>query len=418
MSRIPVVPQILENPGDQPRSGCCRSGNVRRGGGGSVWLRWSLVAWLGLSGCGRQPATETVDREESPGADAETATEGHDTAVAPSPSSGKKSTAKKGSGNKRKGPGIGEIPRDAWPEIFFDNPSAVAAEAGSRSTEGAGPTPPAMAGGGGNAGGAGTPNVAATGPTNPDKPAGADPTPESGGTEVAAGGVWTDLLPADAFADEAKSLRANLTSKLQSVGQYNGAFREVQVDAAVLAALAQMAEEYPEAPSWKKHAPLVRDTAAELCREASSVGDKFFKPTKEAFDKLDSLMSGSVPPGLGESPPKLSYQAFAPRLALMKRLDRSHGWLKSNVNTADLLKKEGERVIREAGVLGALSQVILTGGYDDADDEKYQELVTSVRDGAKGLVAAARETDFEAYQKSLDAVYKGCTTCHSEFKNN
>lgn len=374
-----------------------------------------LTLWLGLSlmGCGSKPAVESAASEDGGASGADSA---GDASPDPASTTGSRKTAGKKSTNKRKGPGIGDIPRDAWPEIFFDNPSAVAAESG------------AVAGTGAGAASAPNPEMAAAGGKPADKPATesasppatpaatSDPPPPA--TETPAAGVWAALLPTEAFADEAKSLRAALSSKLQSVGQYNGAFRDVQIDAAVLAALAQMADEYPEAPSWKKHAPLVRDTAAEVCREAGSVGDKFFKPTREAFDKLDSLLSGSVPPGLGESPAKMSYQAFAPRLALMKRLDRSHSWLKSNVNTADLLKKESERVIREAGVLGALSQVILTGGYDDSDDEKYQELVSSVRDGAKGLVTAAQEADFDAYQKSLDAVYKGCTKCHSEFKNN
>ncbi|MFM8288217.1 MAG: hypothetical protein ACKOGA_16105 [Planctomycetaceae bacterium] len=369
---------------------------------------WAVLSFVG---CGSKPAGESA-------ASVEEGTGGEGGAEAASPDqsapTGSRKTAGKKTTSKRKGPGIGEIPRDAWPEIFFDNPSAVAAETGAAVVAGGATTgTPDMAGPAGKPADkpahetAGTPATAP--PTN-------DPAPPA--TETPAGGAWAALLPTEAFADEAKSLRAALNSKLQSVGQYNGAYRDVQVDAAVLAALAQMADEYPEAPSWKKHAPLVRDTAAEVCREAGSVGDKFFKPTREAFDKLDSLLSGSVPPGLGESPAKMTYQAFAPRLALMKRLDRSHSWLKSNVNTADLLKKESDRVIREAGVLGALSQVILTGGYDDSDDEKYQELVANVRDGAKGVVMAAQEADFDAYQKSLDAIYKGCTTCHSEFKNN
>ncbi|RPI76275.1 MAG: hypothetical protein EHM42_14895, partial [Planctomycetaceae bacterium] len=99
-------------------------------------------------------------------------------------------------------------------------------------------------------------------------------------------------------------------------------------------------------------------------------------------------------------------------------LERAHGWLKSTVNTAELLKKEADGVRGESALIAALSRVITTAGYDDADDERYQELVGGVLKGAQAAGAAAGENDFDAYTAAVDAIYKACTQCHSEFKNN
>ena len=176
--------------------------------------------------------------------------------------------------------------------------------------------------------------------------------------------------------------------------------------------------DYADAPSWKKNALLVRDVAAELGRESSSVGEKFYKPAREAYDKLDSLLSGSVPPGLESGPPKMQFVNISPRYPLMKRFERAQTYLKGSVNNADLLKKEADKVQREAGMVALLAQVILSEGYDSADDDLYRELVSGVREGALKVVAAARDQEFDAYTAGLDLMYKSCTKCHSEFKNN
>lgn len=351
------------------------------------------------------PTAETTQDDTAPQETGGEATAGTDEA----PRTRKKSTKPKGTarkGEQRKG-----IPKDVWPEVWLENPSEVAAQKGPGMGDGGAP--------------AGTPTAPATVATRTAAEPTAEPspatTPDSSPTPAPpAGGSsdWVSLLGPEGFADESKSIRSNLTAKLQSVGTFNGAYRDIQVDAAVLAALAQIAPDYSDAPSWKKNAVLVRDVAAELGREANSVGDKFYKPSREAFDKLDSLLSGSVPPGLESGPPKMQFVNISPRYPLMKRFERAQTYLKGSVNNADLLKKEADKVLREAGVVALLAQVILSEGYDSSDDDLYRELVSGVREGALKVVAAARDQEFDAYTAGLDLMYKSCTKCHSEFKNN
>ena len=371
-----------------------------------TWLRslplTAVVATgfgLGLAGC--SGSAEAPSREEAAQEQETTSGESGGEATAPRKKPTKtKGTARKG--EQRKG-----IPKDVWPEVWLDHPSEVASQRG-----------PGM----GGASPAGESQSASNPTTAANTPATANPsaTTEARPAAAPSGGTadWVSLLSVEGFADESKSIRSNLTAKLQSVGTFNGAYREIQIDAAVLAALAQIAPDYPEAPSWKKNALLVRDVAAELGRESNSVGDKFYKPSREAFDKLDSLFSGSVPPGLEAGPPKMQFVNIAPRYPLMKRFERAQTFLKGSVNSADLLKKEADKVQREAGIVALLSQVILSEGYDSSDDDLYRELVSGVRDGALKVLAAARDQEFDAYTAGLDLMYKSCTKCHSEFKNN
>lgn len=352
--------------------------------------RWLLIGGLALAGCRSQSGEESTPAEVSKEAESKTHTDG----------TGEKKPIQ---AKKKGGSQIGEIPKDVWPEIWFDNPSAVAAEKGRTTTVGDVAKSEVKPSGGGEGRSVGAAADQATGP-------------KTGGGGAA--GDWTSLISGEVLADESKAIKSSLEAKTQTASVYNGAYKDIQVDATTLAALAQIAAEHAEAPSWKKNARFVRDVSMEMSSASTSLGEKFFRPTKTAYEKLETLLSGSQPPDLGESVEKMAFSSFAPRLALMYRLKRAYDWLKSSVNTAPLLKSEVENVIREASVIAVLSRVIIVGGYDDADDERYQELVGGVQKGALEAVSAARDQDFDAYTKAIDAIYKSCTQCHSEFKNN
>ncbi|MFN7803734.1 MAG: hypothetical protein ACK5TO_06960, partial [Planctomycetaceae bacterium] len=96
----------------------------------------------------------------------------------------------------------------------------------------------------------------------------------------------------------------------------------------------------------------------------------------------------------------------------------AHTYLTGSVKNAARRTNEADQVLGEAGVVALLAQVILSEGYDSSDDDLYRELVSGVREGALKVVAAARDQEFDAYTAGLDLMYKSCTKCHSEFKNN
>lgn len=226
------------------------------------------------------------------------------------------------------------------------------------------------------------------------------------------------MISEEVLGSEVKTIRGLLADRMQSVGKYSGNYKEIQVDSAELAAIAQIVAADAYSPSWKPLARYIRDAAAEMAREARSNGDKFYKPTKAAYDRLDALLSGSKPPDVAESAERLPFSELASRYPLMKRMERAHGWMKSNVNSESLLKSEGDRVVREASVLAMLARVVGTPGYVDADDDSYRQFAEEVSQGALAAAAAARDADFAAYIKGLDRVYKACNDCHKDFKNS
>lgn len=362
-------------------------------------------------GCGNSPpaggtsptAAETTEREDDPG------DEEPKTAKPPRKSAGKSTAGKKSSKGKSKGardgsgPHIGEIPRDAWPEVFFDEPLSVYAEKGAT-------RPVAMHA---------TPDAGNTGDSAPEKTTG-EPSAETIGIAPSAqtSGDWGAILTAEVLADETKAIKSSLTDKLQSVGKYSGNYKELRVDAATLAIFASIANEFPDSPSWRPNAKYIRDAAAEIVRSASANGDKYYKPTRAAFDRLDALFSGSKPPGLEEASDSLPFPELVGRTPLMFRMERAFNYLKLNVNTEAAFKKEGAKVTHEGLVLAALARAVAAPTYEDADLDEYQKFARELLQCGTGVAEAVKNGDFAAYNAALDRGSKACTDCHSNFKNN
>lgn len=356
----------------------------------SVALRLlgTLLLVAPLCGCNKPvaapPATARETKVETPASD-------------PPPASTTRKSAgrskKKSKGNSA--PHIGEIPKDAWPEIFFDEPLTVLRESAAVGS-GNGQTPTRES------------------PAPIEKPAAAELLPAPPGSE----GDWAVLIPGEDLANESIAIRSSLNAKLQSVGKYSGNYKELRIDAGTLAALAGIAGEHPEAPGWKSDARYVRDLAGEIVKSASANGDKFYKPTKAAFDKLDALLSGSKPPDLEQAAEKVAFSEVVTRVPLMYRMERAFNYMKLNVNTEALLKKESAKVAHEGAVLAALARVIASPGYDDVDLDDYQRFAEELQNCGIGVVEAVKGGDFAAYTAALDRGHKACTQCHDNFKNN
>jgi hypothetical protein len=355
---------------------------------------FAVVAALAMPGCGKDPARRDVAAADSSD---EEATDVEPAASAPAKE--RKSAAKKkraASGKK-----IGGIPIDVWPEVWFKDPLAVAAEKGA-------------AGGAASAtAGDGPPAVAKT--DNDAPPAEA---PAASGTGAKSGGSdWTALISGELLADEAKAIKNSLTQNLQDVGRYNSKWKDVKYDSAELAALAGVAIEHPEAPSWKANAKYVRDAASQIAAESKANGEKFYTPAKKAYDRLEALLSGSKPPDVEEAADKVKFSEVANRYGLMKRMERARDWLKSEINSEAALKKESTRVNREAAVLAILGKVIETPDYPDADDEEYRKFAQIVSQSGVEIQESVKNQDFKAFAGVLDRCAKACNDCHLQFKS-
>lgn len=359
----------------------------------AFWTRWVAPVLLcavilgGLSGCGgKSKNTEAEAGVEDGGSEQEPST------PTKSPSS------KKG---KEKVVYIGDIPKDVW----FEDPLTIAS---NNTPIGGGSPKPAAA----------TPTVAAnTAPANdtPAKAAIADAAPPAAG-----GGKddWKSIIPGEILVDETKKIKNRLTDGLSSVTRYNGNYKELQVDGAVLAALAGIEGTHPDPVSWKADAKFVRDLGSDIAAKSKGLGQGSYDPTKQAFEKLDGVLSGNKPGDLGDAAATVPFSEVARRQLLMKRMERAFNAMKSNINNEEIFKKQGDVVTHEATMLAVLAKVVATDGYEAADEPDYQNFIKEIVTSNLAVVAAAKNGDYKAYNDGLTRCNKACIDCHASYKNN
>ena len=355
------------------------SSSLRRQG-----LAWSLAGGLGLSvflGCSRTPPAPVAPAEH-----------GEASAKAHSGKGGDDSTDSEGQRTaKSKRPMIGDIPVDVW----LDNPIAESKKTGNAAPAAATKTPDAVA-------------VA--------KPAPMPETAKAPDAAPAGGGDWASIISAEDIQSEIKKIKNELTDSLSAIGKYNAHYKEIAMEGAVLSALAGIAIVHPEKVSWKEHAAHVRDIANEMAKKSKGLGQKPFDDTKKEFVKLEGLLSGNPPPGLGEAVADIPFSEVASRRGIMQRIQINFDYLKANFQTEAKLEKGQDDAAHAAAVTAALTKVISTEGYDSADEDEYKAFVKSMVDGNLTLAKAARDKDFATFSDINGKMGKYCTECHTAYQ--
>jgi hypothetical protein len=342
--------------------------------------RWTglslpLVLTVVISGCGGAAPQKAANVDDA--SSAKPAAKGERLAAA---DHGEKVAPKK----KKEG----GIPMDA----FFDNPLEVASN-----------------------------NAVVAGPPNTVKePAGPVEKPKSDGPKTAdAGGAasWSELLPVEELQSEVKRVQNRLKASMQSQGTYNGNYKEITVDGAVIAAMAGIAIEHSGDVSWKANAPLIRDIGFELSQASAGLGKDNYEKSKAAYEKLESVFNGNIPPDAPKSAPKRPFNETADRTGLMKRIEKATFHLRDNINTEAKLKAGSEDVQHETLMISTLGKIVTTEGYSSADEADYQQFAQALINGAKEANSAAKDTSFDKFSQSMDKVNKSCAQCHANYGN-
>ncbi len=290
---------------------------------------------------------------------------------------------------------ISGIPLDVWPDVWFEDPLAVAGTVG---------TPVA-----GNA----TPTTSA-----PANDAVADPTTVTNAPSGTAGGTaaWDSLLSGDGIQLEAKDIRLAFKQAFQTVGRYNGNYKDVQVKASVLAVLALVAESHPDSITWQAHSPQVRDLSAKLSAAADGLGRQSYDPALRLYEQLEQLLSGNIPANLPPPDTESTVDEIAPRGHLMKRLQQSDDWMKANTADANGFRDQSEQLRHETAMVALLASVTARKDYDMADEPEYAAQAQALLQSALDARKAAEQSDFDAYSAARDRMTKACTACHLDFR--
>lgn len=284
---------------------------------------------------------------------------------------------------------VGGIPYD----VFFDDPLAIAADSQSVAS-----------------------TAKATAPQS-------TPTPQPAATETApmpanssAEADWGAVITMENVQDEVKKVRNHLKASLQAVGTYNGNYKDLQVDGATLAALAAIVNRHPDSVSWKENAKYVRDLGREITKSSTALGAEPYEKTRTAYEKLEAVLNGTLPPDLGNAEPTRPFQEVADRNGLMRRMKNSYEWLSSNVNSESVFKKEQETVAHESQLLTALATVVAHPGYGSAEEAEYRTYAKKMIDASLAAAEATKAGDYSKFSESLAVVNKACNECHADYR--
>ncbi len=284
---------------------------------------------------------------------------------------------------------IDDIPYD----VFYDDPLAIVAN-DQRVTSS--PTPSAPIGSEANT-----------------QPAAQDNTPP----EETSSDDWDSVITADALENEIREIRNELNSQLQTLGKYNLSYVTMPVDCSVLSAVAAILNEHSAEPSWKANVLYIRDLAAKMVESATARGRPAYEETRTAFDNISDILNGTLPPGLDEPAADATFADVIERSYLMTRFEQQSEWLRSNAGSEQSFQSNMEEVRQESAVLGALVKVIMTPGYDSAEDDEYREFANALFDASRAMVNATDESDFAAFDAALTKVYQSCTDCHGFYRD-
>lgn len=245
------------------------------------------------------------------------------------------------------------------------------------------------------------------------KPAPVAPTSPSAKGEI----VWQEFLPMEELQGEVKTLRNSLTKSISNQGSFNQNFKVIAIEGAEMAALAGIVQQHPESVGWKDKAQFVRDFGAQLNQSAVGLGKDNFDKSKAAFQKLTSVLDGSIPADAGDVPDVRPFHEAASRKPLMKRIEKAKDWLKQDVNSEAKFKSLSNQILHEAGVLSALGSVVTTDGYEYTENDDYQQFAKSLIEGGKAAINATKDESYDRFKQAVDQINKSCTDCHGVYGN-
>lgn len=291
---------------------------------------------------------------------------------------------------------ISGVPLDVWPDVWFEDPLAVAGNLSGTAMEPPAESPPADS-------------------SRQPAPANKNP-PEDETPQPANEPKWNAYFTKEAINREAKEIRLTLKQAFQSIQRYNGNYKELQIDASVLAVLAAITTEHSAAVTWKPRAPHIRDLSAGLATTATRLGSKNYKAGQSIYENLEQLLNGNTPGNLKPAAEHRPVHEIAERGALMKRMGRADQWSKENSGDEEKFKSEREQLAHEAVMIAVLMEVTTDDNYEMADEPEYITQAKSLKKAALDAAKAAEKANYANFIEARSRMTKACTACHLDFR--
>lgn len=240
-------------------------------------------------------------------------------------------------------------------------------------------------------------------------------TPSSAAAE--GGFAWSRLIDAEALETEVKTTVNSLAPAVESPGRFKSQhYQQARQSYSLLAALFGMISAYDGDVKWKPSAAAMRDHLARTGFNCKAGTDQTYADAKRRYEDLQALLRGSSVE-LAPIEPASDWAKTADLTQLMKRMEeagqkRLAPWTASEPE----FKANREKVLHEAQLLAALSQIIAHESYDSGGDEVYLKHAADLQRAALGIVDAARLGDAQRARLATSQMAKACANCHTDFR--
>jgi hypothetical protein len=133
---------------------------------------------------------------------------------------------------------------------------------------------------------------------------------------------------------------------------------------------------------------------------------------------LTDLIAGGTLASVPTSEPKAAWEKVTNRPPLMQRMEECFNkrllpWLASE----KAFQENNEKILHEAELLAAISEVIQREGFEFADDDGYLGFAKQMRDGALGVVEGVKTNNYSKANESAGTITKACSECHEGYRS-
>jgi hypothetical protein len=234
-----------------------------------------------------------------------------------------------------------------------------------------------------------------------------------------ASGNWSGLISASTIEDTIKSLKQQVDKEVTTLSDFKGnGHKLARRDYTLLAVLFGVAGEYDGDVRWKKDAPAARDAFARSAANFKVATDQAFNEAKTRKQELSDLVGGSSPFAAKSADSKPNWGQLANRGPLMQHLGSA--WddrLKPALSDKGQFNSGGDKILREAELFATIGEVLAKDGMPDADTAEYKAFCNRLRDGAKEIIDAVKQKNFDQASKASSVIGKACAECHENYRS-
>jgi len=245
------------------------------------------------------------------------------------------------------------------------------------------------------------------------------PDPGSGASGGAVGGGWTAVISPQTIEDTIKSLKQQVDKEVTTLSDFKGKGHKLaRRDYTLLAMLFGIAAEYEGDVRWKKDAAVARDAFARSAANFKVATDQAFNEAKTRKQELGELVGGSSPFGGKSADAKAPWPQVADRASLMQYLESA--WeprLKAALADKGALTSSADKILRDAEMFAAIGEVLKKEGMKDAADAEYLAFCNKLRDGAKQILSAVKQKNFNEASQASSTISKACAECHENYRS-